>query len=59
VIRLQGFEIPAEYKAVQQYLERLSERPSWKATYYTEQYVQDGWEKKLETMGVDRAAVHA
>lgn len=51
-VRLQQWEIPKELSAIYRFMDAISQRESWKNTYYTEQYVSDGWHKKLETMGV-------
>lgn len=40
------WEIPAEFSNLYTFLDRISERESWKQTYYTEKYVQDGWKLK-------------
>lgn len=37
-------------KGLDEYLQRMQERPSWQATKYSEQTIVDGWKKKLSSM---------
>lgn len=44
-VYLQGYQVPATYTKVLQYLERMQQRDSWKATYYAPEIVVAGWSK--------------
>jgi glutathione S-transferase len=41
---------PASFTALEPYLKRMMERPSWKNTFYTEKYVSDGWKLKVKKL---------
>jgi len=49
---IKQWEVPKDLKALHKFMDAISQRESWKNTYYTEVYVLEGWNKKLETMGV-------
>ena len=40
---VQGWQVPSKYSAVMDYLDRLMQRDSWKATYYAPEIVVAGW----------------
>jgi glutathione S-transferase len=44
------WEIPAELSELPTFLKAISERESWKQTFYTEKYVQDGWKLKQQKL---------
>ena len=46
----QGYEMPKDFSAIHTFMQKISERPSWKATFYTEKYVQDGWKLKVKML---------
>lgn len=45
-----GWQIPKELVNIKEYLEHISERESWKQTFYTEKYVSDGWKLKQKKL---------
>jgi len=47
---LHGWELPSEISNLKVYLDTISERESWKQTFYTEKYVADGWKLKREKL---------
>ena len=47
---VQGWQVPSDLKALHAWMGRMSERDSWKKTYYTEQYVRDGWNLKVKKL---------
>jgi len=51
---IKGWQVPSDLKALHEWMGRMSERDSWKKTYYTEQYVRDGWKLKVKTMSEDK-----
>ena len=53
-LHVQGWQVPSDLKALHEWMGRMSERDSWKKTYYTEQYVRDGWNLKVKTMSEDK-----
>lgn len=46
---LKDWEIPKEFKGVYTFMDKMESRESWKNTAPTEQYVIDGWTKKLQS----------
>lgn len=40
---LNGWEVPAKFSAVLEYLDRIQQRDSWKNTYYAPEIVVAGW----------------
>ena len=46
----QGWEMPKEFTAIQTFMQKISERDSWKKTCYTEKYVHDGWKLKVKLL---------
>lgn len=53
-LHVQGWQVPSDLKALHEWMGRMSERDSWKKTYYTEQYVRDGWNLKVKMMSEDK-----
>lgn len=53
-VAVQGWQVPSDLKALHEWMGRMSERDSWKKTYYTEQYVRDGWNLKVKMMSEDK-----
>ena len=47
-VYVQNWQVPSDLKALHSWMGRMSERDSWKKTYYTEQYVRDGWNLKVK-----------
>lgn len=45
---VKSWQVPSDLKALHSWMGRMSERDSWKKTYYTEQYVRDGWNLKVK-----------
>ena len=45
---MQNWQVPSDLKALHAWMGRMSERDSWKKTYYTEKYVRDGWNLKVK-----------
>jgi glutathione S-transferase len=44
------WEVPKELSNIYSYMDRISQRDSWKATYYTEKFVADGWKLKQKKL---------
>lgn len=42
---MQGWDKLGNYPDVQQYLDRMQQRDSWKATYYAPEIVVAGWKE--------------
>lgn len=46
----QDWDFPKEFTAIHKFMDAISQRKSWKATRYTEKYVQDGWKLKVKLL---------
>ena len=42
--------MPEKFTAIHRFMQKISERDSWKKTLYTDKYVQDGWKLKIKTL---------
>lgn len=47
---IKNWDVPKSLEGIWKFFDVISQRESWKNTYYTEKYVQDGWKLKVKMM---------